>query len=116
MIAIELATCRNATPVLLQPAAFDLVLDLTTGRATREELPLQGLEFPMVDKRHTGHQTSHLFGMTVSDSMPTEAFGFNTVVSMNRASQTMQHYDYGTTVLAEEHVHIASPDQAESQA
>ena len=109
MGAVRLATRGEAAPRLPRPAAMDVVLDLRSGEATVEALPVAGLEFPTYDERRTGRATSCLFGLTANASLPAGAFGHNELVGFDRGSGTVRRHDFGATVLAEEHVHAPGP-------
>ena len=109
MEAVRLATRGEAAPRLPRPAATDVVLDPRSGKAVAEPLPVAGLEFPAWERRRTGVSTSSLFGMTANASLPAGAFGHNELVGFDRGSGTVRRYDFGTRVLAEEHVHAPDP-------
>ena len=89
------------------------VLDLRSGDAAVETLPLAGLEFPAWDERRTGRPTSSLFGLTANASLPAGAFGHNGLVGFHRGSGEVRGHDFGATVLAEEHVHAPGPSGRE---
>lgn len=114
MAGIERATLGQ--PGLPRPPAEapgEIVLDLRRGRARMETLPLPHGEFPSFDPRHTGEPTTRLVMLSRSGRRPGTAVGFDTVMTLDRRRNRIQHFDYGDHTLAEEHLFVPAPRAAE---
>lgn len=93
----------------LQPRTMEITLDLRNSRASLNDLPTSGIDFPRYDMRFTGLPTQQLFMMGRSRVMPDPVFGFNTVTCMNRNTDSEATFDYGSQTIAEEHLFVAAP-------
>lgn len=91
---------------LQSSGASEITLNLEKGTASMQQLPTQGVEFPRFDQRFTGQRTNHLFMLGASPTLPTGAFGLNSVTALDRTHSREQTFDYGADILAEEHVFV----------
>ncbi len=93
----------------LDDGPVELVVDLNRGKVKVEPLAQGNYDFPSFDKRFIGQRTDHLIALRHSNSMPAGTFGVNTLVGINRQSQSLQSYDYGAKILADEHLFVPKP-------
>jgi len=78
-------------------------LDLKSGRATQEILPIEA-EFPRIDYRFNGKRYRDVFHITLAlDGRP----GFAAVAKTNIETGASERYEYGRSRLVEEHVFVA---------
>ena len=124
-IHIEVATSPSFAPLMQQivqatkgqppssapstPMTAEILLDLRHKRASLNPLPTTGIEFPRFDQRFTGLPTQQLFMMGRSAAMPDSVFGFNTVAAMDRKTDSESTFDYGSKIVAEEHLFVVAP-------
>lgn len=89
------------------PPTLTLVaLDMNSGRATQEVLPIQA-EFPRIDPRLTGLRHKNVIHTT---SQLADRPLFSAVAVTNMETGASERYDYGPTRLVEEHIFV--PDGA----
>jgi all-trans-8'-apo-beta-carotenal 15,15'-oxygenase len=93
----------------LDDGPVELLVDLNKANVKTEPLAQGNFDFPSFDKRYIGQRTDHLFSLSFSKSMPQASFGLNKLVGINRQTQSMQSFDYGGKVLADEHLFIPKP-------
>lgn len=89
-----------------EPTAMELIIDLQRNKVSVEKIPIIGGDFPVFDDRFLGSRTHRLTMLNRSSSLSSDAFGFNQIVQYDRNTQRTQQYDYGSDVLAEEHVFV----------
>lgn len=85
-----------------EPHLALVTLNLGTGKATQEVLPVEA-EFPRIDPRRVGlrhRQVVHATGMV--DTRP----GFTAIALTDVESSTSQRYSYGPHAMVEEHVYV----------
>lgn len=92
--------------------AVELVIDLDRGRVKIEPLARGNCDFPSFDARQIGQQTDQLIALRASKSMPAGTFGFNELLGIDRKTQHIQSFDYGASVIAEEHLFVPKPRAA----
>lgn len=94
-------------------SAGDIVLDLKSGNARVENLPIIDGDFPGFDSRFAGKRTRYLSMVNRSGSTPDDVFGFNQLVQFDRSSGQTQTWDYGSDYIAEEHVFVPQANKPE---
>jgi all-trans-8'-apo-beta-carotenal 15,15'-oxygenase len=81
-------------------------LNLNTGRATQQVLPLIG-EFPRVDPRFIGQPYDQVFALHSAGAAHRP--GYDAVMRVNLKSGKVDRYVYGDELLVEEHVFVPRP-------
>ncbi|MCW8196872.1 carotenoid oxygenase [Verminephrobacter aporrectodeae subsp. tuberculatae] len=115
-IHLDYARTDNADPVFttlrevmrarlvrnLRPQLSIATLNLGTGQATQQTLPLEA-EFPRIDPRRVGLRHRHVVHATqVRPDLP----GFGAVARTNVENGRSQRFSYGAQAIVEEHVFI----------
>lgn len=114
MAAVREATAgRPSSPV--DSGLVELRADLRSGRVERHPTPLQGAEFPSWDPRRTGLRTRHLVSLAASPLLPVGAFGFDAVARYDRSSGRVERWDYGRSMVADEHLFVPRGGGAEGE-
>ena len=113
MASITQATLGQAIPPMKREQSMQLVFDLTNKTARSELLPMFAADFPRFDQRFTGRQASRLFLMGEDERRPQDEFGFGQVIAWDHSRQRSQRFSYESHVIAEEHVFVAAPGEAE---
>ena len=113
MDAITSATQGKAMPPMKRERAMQLVLDMKNKTARREALPIVAADFPRFDQRFTGRQASRLFMLGEADNRPSSSFGLGQLIALDHKDQRVQRFTYDSHIIAEEHVFVPAPGQAE---
>jgi carotenoid cleavage dioxygenase len=95
-----------------QPTLIEL--DLGSGRARQSVLPLVA-EFPRVDPRTIGRSYRTVFMLARSSAASEPRPLLDAVVRLDIDRARLQRFDYGPTVIAEEHVFVPRAGGAEGQ-
>lgn len=117
MQAISQATLGLPVQPLARPHAMQIELNMRVGSARTVNLPVAGADFPRFDQRFTGQKTSQLFMMADADGQasgqPDRTFGFNQLLAIDTASESVQRWTYDKSLIAEEHLFVPDAGKPE---
>ncbi|MEZ5659954.1 MAG: carotenoid oxygenase family protein [Burkholderiaceae bacterium] len=115
MTAIGQATRGEPVTIPNREALSELVLDLRSGSASLQALPVLGAEFPCIDPRQAGRRNRHTYMLGNTEQQARQMFGFNSVMHFDHERGHLARFDYGAHTLAEEHLFVAAPGGREGE-